>query len=230
MHFIETCTTNNFLFLYRVDALKDSTLTEEGVSSFLPSFFTFVENKGVNNYPDTNDMTKQDFYVHLCDFLDTSGSAYEGSIKWESNFTCSNPATAKIHALTFGYRHRYIDITNQIDLIDYMHSVTDIVDADTSLGTTRKVFAYSADYSSVVTLDNLTEDVLRNTLLAVLCIFLVTLLLLSNLLASALVLGCVMLTILDTAGFMYWWGLTIDAVSSLLLTVRTRIFKRTYSV
>ena len=190
-----------------------------------------MENKGVNNYPVTNDMSKEEFNTHLCNFLsDTSGSAYQGSIKWEPKLNCSNPATAEIHALTFEYRHRYIDITNQIDLIDYMHSVTDIVDADTSLGTAGRVFAYSADYSSVVTLDNLTEDVLRNTLLAVLCIFLVTLLLLSNLLASALVLGCVMLTILDTAGFMYWWGLTIDAVSSLLLTVRTRIFKRTYSV
>ena len=64
MHFIETC-TNNFLFLYRVDELKDSTLTEEGVSSFLPSFFTFMENNGVNNYPDTNDMSKEEFNTHL---------------------------------------------------------------------------------------------------------------------------------------------------------------------
>ena len=212
------------MFLCRVHALKDSTLTEVGVSSFLPPFFTFAGKETFGS--------KQEFDTHLCNFLnDTKGRPYQGSIKWNSNFTCSDPATAKSHALTFEYRHRYIDITNQIDLIDYMHSVTDIVDADTSLGTAGKVFAYSADYSSVVTLDNLTEDVLRNTLLAVLCIFLVTLLLLSNLLASALVLGCVMLTILDTAGFMYWWGLTIDAVSSLLLTVRTRIvFKRTYSV
>ena len=212
------------MFLCRVHALKDSTLTEVGVSSFLTPFFTFAGKETFGS--------KQEFDTHLCNFLnDTSGRPYQGSIKWNSNFTCSDPATAKSHALTFEYRHRYIDITNQIDLIDYMQSVTDIVDADTSLGTAGKVFAYSADYSSVVTLDNLTEDVLRNTLLAVLCIFLVTLLLLSNLLASALVLGCVMLTILDTAGFMYWWGLTIDAVSSLLLTVRTRIvFKRTYSV
>merc|ERR1712062_79780 len=60
---------------------------------------------------------------------------------------------------------------------------------------------------------------LRNILLAVICIFVVTLLLLSNIFASAMVVGSVILTLLDVAGFMYWWGLTIDTVSSLLLTV-----------
>ena len=210
------------MLLYRVtNDLKNSTLTEQGVSSFLPDFINYVNDNGGNDYPNTaKNMDKDVFYNHLYNFMcSPDGANYHGSIKWNKNLNCSesNP-DAEIIALTFDYSHRHSEIST--DLIGYMNSVTDIIDADTTLGSTGKVFAHSADYSSVVTLDNLIADVTRNTLLAILCIFLVTLLLLSNLVASGMVLVCVMITILDTAGFLWWWGLTIDPVSSLLLTVR----------
>ena len=46
-----------------------------------------------------------------------------------------------------------------------------------------------------------------------------TLILLTDFVASILVLTSVIMTLIDVAGFMYFWGLTIDTVSAILLTV-----------
>ena len=46
--------------------------------------------------------------------------------------------------------------------------------------------------------------------LALVCVFLTTLVLLANLSAALMVLLCVLLALLDIGGFMYFWGLTID--------------------
>ena len=60
-----------------------------------------------------------------------------------------------------------------------------------------------------------TDDVIgtelyRNMGLALVCVFLTTLVLLANLSAALMVLLCVLLALLDIGGFMYFWGLTID--------------------
>ena len=134
------------MFLYRVTQdLANSTLTEQGVSSFLPDFISYVNANGGNDYPNTaKTMDKTDFYAFLHDFLcSPDGANYHGSIKWNKNLDCSNPE-AEIIALNFDYRHQHSEIST--DLIGYMYSVTDIIDADTTVGTTGKVFAHSADY------------------------------------------------------------------------------------
>ena len=117
------------MFLYRVSVLNASTLTEQGVSSFIPDFKIFVNDASGN----IATMTETGFYGYLYTFLCSTGAAYQGSIKWKQNFNCSisNP-NAKIHALTFDYSHRHNEIST--DLIDYMYSVTNIIDADTTLG------------------------------------------------------------------------------------------------
>ncbi len=46
------------------------------------------------------------------------------------------------------------------------------------------------------------------------CVALTTLLLLSDVLSSGLVLLSVLLSLVDVAGFMHFWGLTIDTVSA----------------
>ena len=53
----------------------------------------------------------------------------------------------------------------------------------------------------------------RNIALALLVVGLMTLLLITSLTTSFMVLICVVFTLIDVGGFMYFWGLTIDAVS-----------------
>jgi multidrug efflux pump subunit AcrB len=49
--------------------------------------------------------------------------------------------------------------------------------------------------------------------LAMGCVLITTLLLITNLSTCIMVLSCVVLTIVDVLGGMYFWGLTIDTVS-----------------
>ncbi len=51
------------------------------------------------------------------------------------------------------------------------------------------------------------------------CVAVTTLLLLSDLPSSLLVLSSVALSLLDVAGFMHFWGLTVDTVSACLLII-----------
>merc|ERR1719411_1204264 len=53
----------------------------------------------------------------------------------------------------------------------------------------------------------------RNLILAVVVVFSITLLLIPRISAALLVLLAVVSTIVDVLGFMYFWGLTIDAVT-----------------
>ena len=214
-----------FFFLYRVSELQNSTLTENGVSSFLKVFIEYVK-VGHPNYPaSAKDMDIDEFYDNiLYKFLCTNGSDFREFIKLTQDFSCIGAQPnygdprPEILALTFNYNHRHYD--SSIDMIGSINSVKDAINAKKdTLGPEGRVFAHSAQYSDFVTLEIITAELLRNILLAVICIFVVTLLLLSNIFASAMVVGSVILTLLDVAGFMYWWGLTIDTVSSLLLTV-----------
>ena len=86
-------------------------------------------------------------------------------------------------------------------------------------GNGGRVFAHSDSYNDAVTIEIITTELLRNIILAIVCIFIITLLLLTDILGSLMVLFCVIFTIVDVAGFMHFWGLTIDTVSALLLTV-----------
>ena len=63
------------------------------------------------------------------------------------------------------------------------------------------------------------EELYRNIGLALICIFITTLFLLSNFVCSFLVLVCVVLSLVDVGGFMHFWGLTIDTVSCVQLII-----------
>ena len=106
-------------------------------------------------------------------------------------------------------------------MIDAMNEVKDNVAIWKSKITTSggRVFAHSGLYSNYVTMEIITTELLRNILLALFCIFLVTLLLLADITLCLMVLLSVLLTLVNVGGFMHFWNLTIDTTSALLLTV-----------
>ena len=82
-----------------------------------------------------------------------------------------------------------------------------------------RIFAYANRYSNYVTTEIIGKELLRNIILATICIFFVMLVFLTDFLASILVLTTILMTLIDVAGFMHFWGLTIDTVTAILLTV-----------
>ena len=70
-----------------------------------------------------------------------------------------------------------------------------------------------------IMIDIITEELVRNILLALLVIFVCTFILVMELATSALVLFTVALTIIDTAGFLQFWGLFLDQDFAIFLTI-----------
>ena len=79
--------------------------------------------------------------------------------------------------------------------------------------TSGKLFPIARTYSMWETDEVIAGELYRNLGLAMVAVFAFTILLLSNLRASLMVFGCVILSLLDVGGFMHFWGLTIDTVS-----------------
>ena len=203
--------------------MKGKTLSESGISSFIPDFIKHVKQTDPG-YPATaKNMDKATFEGHLLSFLQSQdGQNWRSSFKFNTNSTInwstatSVPATI---AWTFNYNHNQFD--SSVGYIDAMKDMFDLVDKhkdkiDPGHG---RVFALSDQYSNYVTIDVITSELFRNIILAVVCIFIVTLLLLTDFLASLYVLLSIVITLIDVAGFMNLWGLQIDTITALLLTV-----------
>ena len=56
-------------------------------------------------------------------------------------------------------------------------------------------------------------ELYRNIGLAMICIFVISLTMLADVKISLMVMACVILTMVDVTGYIYYWGLTIDTVS-----------------
>ena len=84
---------------------------------------------------------------------------------------------------------------------------------------TGKVFPISIFYPAWETDEVISKELYRNIGLAIICVFITTLFLLNNIITSLLVIFCVMLSLIDVAGFMYFWGVTIDTVSCVNLII-----------
>lgn len=59
----------------------------------------------------------------------------------------------------------------------------------------------------------ISQEVLRNVILALICVMGTTAFLIAEMQTCCWILLCVLLTLLNVCGFMYFWGLTIGVVS-----------------
>merc|ERR550525_1946760 len=75
-------------------------------------------------------------------------------------------------------------------------------------------FSHSKVYSAWETDEIIGQELLRNLLLSLLCVAVITLLLLGDLFVCIIVLLMVVLTLVDIVGFLHFWGLTIDILSA----------------
>ena len=207
--------------VYRTQTLNDKSLTPGGVKSFLPDLIKYAENEA--NLSDfvtkSKSMSKADFDKLFFDFLKTDGSSWASSIKFKTKFTPMSQSLPEIIAWTFPYNH--LQFESSIGYIKAMNEMFDIIDKHKDIITPSEgqTFAYSALYSNYVTIEIITRELVRNIILATVCIFVVTLLLLTDIVGSLMVLLSVIMTLIDVAGFMHFWGLSVDTVSAVLLTV-----------
>jgi hypothetical protein len=154
---------------------------------------------------------KTEFTRLLKEFLNTNeGKNYISRIQFNDN---------EIRASKIGYRH--IKLSNSAEEIEAMDSIQAKIkpgliadEADPLLP-----FAFARLYINWETNKVISTELVRNLALAGLAVFIVTLFLLSNFVSSLMVVACVALSLIDIAGFMGFWGLTIDTVTTIILVI-----------
>ncbi|XP_021370704.1 patched domain-containing protein 3-like isoform X1 [Mizuhopecten yessoensis] len=150
--------------------------------------------------------------LHRFVYQTPQGQAYQQFIKFEFASSTGNPI---ILGTYFTLRHTYQpDSKSEIIAMESLRHVVD------NLGLPGGgCFAYTDVYLTYETNKILQRELYRNLLLAVICVFIVTLLLIANFRTSLIVFTCVIFTLVDVAGTLHFWGVTIDTASSILLTL-----------
>merc|ERR1719468_916950 len=97
-----------------------------------------------------------------------------------------------------------------------MTAIYDLID---ELKFSNSVFPMTQEYANWETELVIRKELFRNVGLSLACVFVTMLILLADLWGSILVMICVLMTLIDVMGYMHFWGLTIDVVSSIIVII-----------
>ena len=186
----------------------------------------FEEKDGVK----VTKLSKEAYQERLTRFLfSPKGSQYRMLFRFDKPIKCGIPAPeAEVRLIFNPLDHRKsrkilfqmftMEFTHNLfsgpsEQVPAMNRVKRIIEAANFTGGSGRVFPFSRGYAAWETDEVISEELYRNLALAFCCIFVTTLLLLSDFYACIQVLSCVVLTMVNTAGIMHFWGLTIETVS-----------------
>jgi len=157
------------------------------------------------------DLSADLFNDRLTRFLfSPSGARYRMLFRFDGSLECGTPAPT-VQMFTMEFVHRLFEGPSQ--QVPAMNAVKDVIRAANFSGGSGRVFPFSKGYAAWETDEIISEELYRNLALAFVCIFATTLLLLSDFIACVEVLLCVVLSMVNVAGFMHFWGLTIETIS-----------------
>ncbi|XP_066936303.1 patched domain-containing protein 3-like [Clytia hemisphaerica] len=152
------------------------------------------------------------FYKLLDEFLNGDGKLYKSLIDIPSS-------DGRIRASKIQYTHRQLVGSDQ--QVNAMDSITGTIKPGFIPDGGEEIlpFAFTQNYINWSTNKVISQELVRNIALAGVCVLLVTLFLLSNVIASVLVVACVAFSLIEIAAFMGFWGLTIDTVTTIILVI-----------
>ena len=118
-------------------------------------------------------------------------------------------------------QYSHVTMVGSREEVEAMDSVTETIKPGfiTDGGEALLPFGFARLYINFSTNKVISTELVRNIALASGCVLLVTLFLLSNLIAALMVLACVVFSLVEIAAFMGFWGLTIDTVTTIILVI-----------
>jgi len=195
-----------------LETLKQQQLYIQDYNCWWTHFNSFIEHK--TNFSSWKDIeNSDDFPIVLSDFLfSTSGSRFKIHFQFSGELSCNKPAP-KILATKFDIEYFPFDGPEEHvpakDHIDYLISQSGLQDA----------FSFVKIYAAWETDRIIGFELWRNMGLAILCVFIITLILLANLKICLMVLGIVILTLTNIVGFLHFWSITIDIISCINIVI-----------
>ena len=136
-----------------------------------------------------------------------TGGRYQGNFRFDGNLTCGKNAP-KILVAVIDFS--FAKFTGPDQWIPAMDNAKHIA---AESGIHGFVIVWSRIFASWVTDKVIADEVTRNIILALICVMASTSVLIAEPQTCFWILLCVLLTLLNVCGFMFYWGLTIDIVS-----------------
>jgi predicted RND superfamily exporter protein len=150
------------------------------------------------------------FYANLATYLDGPGAQYSGSVVWVDELTKLAIKGSKI-----GMRYD-AKINDDAQLcVEAMEQLRDEVEA---LGIPT-AYPYTFEYLTWETFIIIGNEMIMNVSLCMAAVFVITLILIASPVTALLVFFCVACAIIEILGAMHFWGLIIDNVSVINLTL-----------
>ncbi|XP_058809233.1 NPC intracellular cholesterol transporter 1-like isoform X2 [Phymastichus coffea] len=180
----------------------------ESVKNWPVDFIQFVD-ANFNIDAENKTLSETDFRIYLSKFLYSRiGGKYQRNFRFENNtLTCGKIAPPIVMAsIDFTFSKFY----SPYEWIPGMDGAKQMV-AEANFNGFATV--WSEVFATWVTDKVISQEVLRNLILALICVMGMTAFLIAEPQTCLWILLCVLLTLLDVCGFMYYWGLTIDIVS-----------------
>merc|ERR1712038_1047689 len=190
-----------------LEYLKDDGKTLRGVDSWWSKLKDYANEKA--NFTSWQQFANEDdFQMLLSDFLFSSyGSKYKPHFKFgDEKLTCNEKAP-RIKATKF--QISYFAFDGPETHIPARASVTKVIDSANS----PYRFSHSKVYAAWETDEIIGYELWRNIGLAMICVFVVTLLLLCNIQICVMVILIVVFPLTDIVGFLHFWDITIDIIS-----------------
>lgn len=204
---------------YNAEFSKLYTMTQELRSEpYVVELLTWVEsfrNYVLKNFNldltnNTSMISDEKFNKHLSRFLySPNGGRYQINFKFSQPLVCGRPAP-NITASTMTFK--FIRFSGPNEYIPAMNTVKDIVKStDISTGDGYRS-VWSKVFANWVTDEIIAVEVERNIELALVCVMVCTIILITNIQMCFWIFICVLLTIVNVLGWMQRWGMTVDIV------------------
>lgn len=156
----------------------------------------------------TTKVTDNEFHHYLSRFLvSRAGGKYQRNFIFNETFVCGK-STPRIVVATIDFK--FTSFSGPEQWVSAMDNSKRIAKEAQIRGF---VTVWCKLFGPWTTDKLISQEVLRNIILALICVMGTTAVLIAELQTCCWILLCVLLTLLNVCGFMYFWGLTIDVVS-----------------
>jgi len=192
---------------------SDNYIIASTVNSWYEEYIIWAKNnKPVQFFDQDNINNKTYFYLWLSEFIQgPKGISYRKDVR----MTNGTGLLPEITASRMSFKHKDMDSTQtEVKAMEDLREKVEEVFADDNLA-----FPYSQFYLGWETNKVISEELFRNMGLALMAVFIVTLIVLANFWTCLMVFTCVGFTLVNITGTMHFWGLTIDTVTTIILVL-----------
>ncbi|XP_012536328.1 NPC intracellular cholesterol transporter 1 isoform X2 [Monomorium pharaonis] len=192
--------------IYLTERFQNASFTQK-IEPWPINFAKFVSTYYATDLKTTK-ITDDKFHLYLSKFLfSRAGGKYQRNFFFKEKLRCGKNAP-RIVVATIDFNFRLFNNPDKwIPAMDNSKLLSKEAQIHGYVTVWCKMFA------PWTTNKLISQEVLRNIILALVCVMGTTAFLIAEMQTCCWILLCVLLTLLNVCGFMYFWGLTIDVVS-----------------